>query len=304
MMRGRLLLVCSVLSRGAVVLLLANMALWCQYINYKVGYNHPRLVELSSGKPARYFYEYSDWLFSLLGDPLVAAQSTGGMTWSIRLLGFPVTDPVAALSLAFSGSGWTWGFALGLLLPLGLALSLGRVFCSWVCPASLLFFTVARIRRLLGRFFLFPDLVPPRSLAWGLLLGGLVSAAFIGHGLWTLLLPYFAVGQSLFHGLAFGTLSISLMALLVFALADLLLGRQFTCRHLCPTGRLLGWVGQRALVGIVKDEPRCVDGCSACNDVCPYDARPREGARRDCSLCGECLIVCPTTCLDIGRSGS
>jgi ferredoxin-type protein NapH len=296
------LLISSVVTRAGVLVLLCLLALWTEYLNLKVGYNSARLVELSDGPAMRRFYEISDAFFSTFGDPVETAQKNAGMTWSIRLGGIPFTDPVAALSVLARKHSLPLGFALGLVAPLGLALLFGRVFCSYICPASLLFFAIARIRRLLSRFFLFPDITLNRGLAWGVLCGGLVAAVLWGHGLWSLVLPYFSIGQTIFHGLAFGTLSITVVSVAVFCLADLLFGYQFTCRNLCPTGRLLGTIGSRSLVTVRRDSSACLDSCTACGDICPLKAFPKKDDTRDCSLCGECLVICPGNCLSVGMA--
>ena len=115
-----------------------------------------------------------------------------------------------------------------------------------------------------------------------------------------LLLPYFGIGQTIFHALAFGTLSIAVGAVAVFALVDLCLGRNFTCRYLCPTGRLLGWIGQKARVTVRRDRDLCLDKCTSCGDICPLKANPKLDQSLDCSMCGECMVVYPAKCLSIG----
>lgn len=297
---GRALLVLSLVTRIGVLLLLILLATWTEYLNLKVGYNSPRLVELAEGKNMRRFYEASDAFFSLFGEPTEVMQTNAGMTWSIRIMGVPFTDPVAALSLLVKHHRLPLGFALGLIIPLGLALVFGRVFCSYICPASLLFFTIARIRRLLSRFFLFPEIEVSRGLAWGILVGGLLAALIGGHGIWILILPYFGVGQTIFHALAFGTLSVAVASVAVFGLFDLVLGKQFTCRNLCPTGRLLGAVGRKAVVSIRRDASKCLTACTSCNDLCPLKVTPKFDISLDCSLCGECVVACPGKCLSIG----
>ena len=223
------------------------------------------------------------------------------MTWSIRIMGVPFTDPVAALSVLGSRHRWELGFALGLIVPVALALIFGRVFCAYICPASLLFFAISRLRRLLAKWLLFPEVTLNRGFAWGVLAGGLLVAAWVGHGVWTLLLPYFAIGQTLFHGIAMGTLSIAVGSLAVFACLDLFLGKQFTCRYVCPTGRLLGAIGAKSLVAIKRDAENCSTQCTACVDVCPMKVNPKLDETVDCSMCGECLVACPTKCLSLGR---
>ena len=281
---GKALLVLSVLTRFSVVLLIACLAMWTEYLNLKVGYNSARLVELSSGRAMRLFYEFSETLFGLFGDPVQVAQQNAGMTWSIRIFGVPFTDPIALMSMLVTERSAAVGFALGAVIPLGLAVALGRVFCSYVCPASLLFFTIGRVRQALGGLLYFPDVKLGRGVAWGVLIGGLGLAAIYGHGVWTLVLPYFAMGQTIFHGIALGSLSVSVASLLLFCILDLFVGFQFTCRNLCPTGRLLGAIGSRPLVSVRREAARCLDHCTVCADVCPFQVDPKVDQTQDCSI--------------------
>ncbi len=297
---GRSLLALSIVTRLGVLLLLCFLAWMTEYLNLKVAYDHPRLVELSSGRAVRVGYELTDAFFGWFGDPLKVAQRNGGMTWSVRVMGVPFTDPIAALSVLVKHHRLETGFALVLIAPITLALLFGRVFCAYICPASLLFFAIARIRRLLGRWFLFPNLSLNRGFAWGMLVGGLAVAVLLGHGIWSLILPYFAIGQTIFHGIAMGTLSLALGSVVVFSVLDLVFGRQFTCRYVCPTGRLLGFIGRKSVFAIHRDASACVEGCNSCAEVCPMKVSPRLDQTVDCSMCGECLVICPTKCLSIG----
>jgi ferredoxin-type protein NapH len=300
MKSGRFLLGLSIFTRLGLLLLLAFLAYSNQYLNYKLAYNLPRLVELDAGRNARFFYEQTDNFYSSFGDPVEVMQSNGGMTWSIRLMGLQITDPIAALSVLAKNHELKMGFLLGLVIPLVMVLLFGRVFCAYICPASLIFFAVSRLRKLLSRFFYFPEIKASRGLAWGILFGSLILAVATGHGIWAFVLPYFAVGQVIFHSLIFKTMSITVFALIIFVFVDLLLGNQFTCRSLCPTGRLLGFLGQKSLIKLKREKSQCLENCSACNDICPMAVTPKMDFTRDCTLCGECLVVCPAKCLSIG----
>jgi ferredoxin-type protein NapH len=300
MRAGRSLLILSILSRTGVIVLLCFLAFLTNYHNLKRGYNLPRLVELSEGKAMRVYYEKTDAFFAKFGDPAEEAQKSGGMTWSIRIAGIPFTDPIAALSVLSTRHRWEMGFGLGLIIPLTLALLFGRVFCSYICPASLLFFAISRVRRLLSKFFLLPEFSLNRGFCWGILFGGLITAVWIGHGVWTFILPYFALGQTLFHGIAYGALSFSLGSVIVFSLLDLIMGKQFTCRYVCPTGRLLGAVGRKSVFSLKRDADTCIEACTSCIDVCPMKVAPKYDETVDCSMCGECLTICPSQCLSIG----
>lgn len=293
-------MVLSILSRGAVLFLLFFLAMLTEYNNLKISYNNARLVELSSGKMMRWFYEFSDNFFAMFGEPEKVAATSGGMTWSIRIMGVPFTDPIAALSVLIKNFELEAGFALGLTLPLLLSFLFGRVFCSYICPASLQFFFISRVRRWLSPYLYMPQVKLNRGFAWGVLFGGLLTALLFGHGIWTLLLPYFAVGQTIFQGMAFGLLTISIFTIIFYSLVDLFLGQQFTCRYVCPTGRLLGFLGRKALVSIRRDKESCVSSCTSCEVVCPMGISPKLDQTVDCSLCGECMTICPTNCLEIG----
>ena len=130
-------------------------------------------------------------------------------------------------------------------------------------------------------------------------MGGLLLALWTGHGIWSLVLPYFALGQTIFHGLALGTLSVSLWSLVFFSVLDLFFGKQFTCRYVCPTGRLLGAIGRKSVFVVQRDAARCHENCHACTEICPLKVDPKRDQHHDCSLCGECLVVCPTQCLTV-----
>jgi len=298
------------LTRLTVLGLFCLFAMWTEYLNLKAGYNNARLVELAHGPWVRWFYELSDGLFSLFGDPLEVAQRSGGLVWSSTLLGWPSTDPVAGLSVIARGGSLSPTFFLGLILPIGLALCFGRVFCSGICPASLVFYVTSRIRRFVLRWFWLPNLRLGRGVAWGVLFGGLVLAFFYGHGIWSLILPYLAMGQSLFHLIAFdntmaaGIVTATLTAFLVLVVADLLLGDHFVCRNLCPTGRLLGGIGKLAPVRVRRDADACIESCVTCTKMCPLGADPKLDRLVDCSLCGECVSACPSQCLTVGRRAS
>ena len=148
--KGSLLLIISLTSRIFVLLLLCFFARLTIYNNFKLAYNNPRLVELDAGETERKIYENTNSFFLLFGeDPLKESQKNGGMTWSIRIMGVPFTDPIAAISVIAKHHHLAMSIALGLIGPLLVALLFGRVFCSYICPASLLFFCTARIRRLL-----------------------------------------------------------------------------------------------------------------------------------------------------------
>ena len=298
---GKFLVLCSFISRLCVVTILFLFAFWTDFHNFKLSYNNARLVGLDAGKSMQWFYQMSESFFSWFGEPELIARGFGGMIWSIRLFDFQFTDPIAFFSFFLKTHQFEMGLFLGLTIPIAMVLLFGRVFCSFICPASILFYVISRMRRLSEKFLYFPNWQSNRYMAWGILAGGLITAMIAGHGIWSLLLPYVAFGQVIFQGIAFGALSLSLWALLFFCLADVLFGYQFTCRNICPTGRLLGWLGSLSFITITRNKNQCLKECTSCSLICPYQVDPKKDQTRDCALCGECLTICPGNCLSIER---
>ena len=66
--------------------------------------------------------------------------------------------------------------------------------------------------------------------------------------------------------------------------------------------RWLRW--EAAAESARRDAARCVEGCNSCETICHFQVSPRLDQTLDCSLCGECLVVCPTSCITIGPSGA
>jgi len=301
---GKKLLYLSLGSRVFVLLLISFIASMGTFLNYRLGYNSARLVSLSSGPIAGALYSILDGITSLFGKPQAILQTTSGMTWSIHVLGIPFTDPIAALSILIKHNSFEMGFLLGLIIPLGLAAIFGRIFCSYICPASLLFFFTSRIRRFIEPYFLLPRISLSQGFAWGILAGGLFASYMYGHGIWTFILPYFAMGQTLYASLAFGTVSSVVFSLIFFAVLDILLGPQFTCKYVCPTGRLLGFIGRHAIISVRRRASDCPPRCNLCAEVCQMEISPRLDQTVNCTLCGECMIICPSGCLYPGAKES
>lgn len=70
-----------------------------------------------------------------------------GSLFALDLGGLPFADPVAALQVAVGGFAPAPRLLLGAVLSLGLALLLGRVFCSWICPYGFFSELVSSLRQ-------------------------------------------------------------------------------------------------------------------------------------------------------------
>ncbi|HGG57768.1 MAG TPA: 4Fe-4S binding protein, partial [Nannocystis exedens] len=107
--------------------------------NYKVAHNNARLVELMEGERWATAYSLNEDALTLLGEPYEASLNFLGMPWSGTVGGVETLDPILALSLVVSTGSITLDLVLGSLVAVVLALLLGKVFCSHLCPMRLLF---------------------------------------------------------------------------------------------------------------------------------------------------------------------
>ncbi len=294
----------SILSRVGVMSLLLLSALWPTYLNLRHAYNNPRLVGLAEGTAWEMFYR-AVRAFDVLGRDDLLPGLFFGAAPAVTLFGIPAIDPVVVPALLLRSPESLALIWPGLVTVALLALLFGRGFCSFLCPASLLFGFNLRLRELMEDRL--PRLeearrVLPASLRWGILVGGTVAAIVTGAWVWHLLLPYALVAAEV-RGLVAGAGWSAATGVLVFVLlADLLVVPGEVCRALCPLGGLLGRCARVALVRVdVKaGASPCPTDCNNCHEACDLRLDPREGTVPDCTLCGRCIPTCPPARLGVG----
>jgi ferredoxin-type protein NapH len=224
-------------------------------------------------------------------------------------------------------------------LPVGLTLLtivvLGRFFCGWICPTTLLreIFKgkrVSKARR--GKPTAEPGAYsPPNSgglarlpqrgtMPWAsysryaMLSGGLVSSLLFGFPVFCLVCP---VG--LFFGTVFAVSRLFIsqqpsLELLLFpaVLALELLVLKSWCRSICPLGALISLVSRLNLFvrPVVKQEACFTSrgvNCRACQKACPEGIdllHNNDGApSSDCTKCLECYQRCPTQAIKVDLLG-
>ena len=261
--------------------------------NYKVAHNQARIVGLLRGEAWGQMYQWNEDAMALFGDPQAVSDGFLGGPWAARVAGIPLTDPWSVAAVGLSGHLPPPSMLLGALLPLLLAGVLGKVFCSWLCPARLVFEATGAVRLGLLRMGLpLPSLRLPRVGGY-VAVAGLTFAAVAGAGIFHLLLPYLvvsaAVHQLVLAGAA-GTIAVWLGLLVGI---ELLVAPGQICRSLCPTGALLEQVGRAAVLSVARTKDGCPPSCDLCQRACPYGLFPARGDHAGCDSCGRCTPVCP-----------
>ena len=229
-------------------------------------------------------------------------RRVSGSFFALDFLGIPFADPVGAAQVAAMGFLPAGRLLGGALLSLGLALLLGRVFCSWACPYGFLSELVysLRWRRSGVRLVV-------RQAFWGkilLLVLGLVAALGVGFpvlGIVSLpgelsLLPVLA-----WQGDAIWPLLVGAAVPLVALLLEFATGKRLWCRFVCPQSVLLGAAAKclpKALRGLRigwQAEKCTCKGKAPCQQACSLDLNPRRKGgpeRHDCTHCGDCVSTC------------
>jgi polyferredoxin len=167
-------------------------------------------------------------------------------------------------------------------LLLWLSASLGRLWCGWGCPQSVLSDFADWALRLAGQ--------KARAAAQ------LAMVAFSGVFAAVTLL-YFVYPSEFFSADFFRTPTLANVSFALLWLAlylDMALMKRTFCRFICPYGKFLSIVSdERALTVemIPALKEKCIE-CAACVRACPMQLDVRIGAGGDCIRCGRCIDAC------------
>lgn len=214
-------------------------------------------------------------------------------------------DPLMALQAQLLTLSWVGSLVVATLIPVGLALVLGRVFCGWACPYNTLLEAWASLER---RWWparhrrqrrAASEAGNPRPvLVWGVFVAMILATVLLGFPLLSYLSPPGLLSSQttqVLLGMGVG-LELGLVGLL--AAVEISLGRRWWCRQLCPVGTALGVFHTPVSLRVQHDADRC--NCRAltepCHLACPVDLVPkREHLYPSCLQCGLCLRACEAT---------
>lgn len=284
------------LLQFGVLVFIVYAALGGPWRNYKVAHNSARLVTLMHGETWGDLYALNEAALGTMGEPYETSTEFLGMPWASRIAGIDGADPTMVLGNLVATGSVTWALLLGLILPLGVALLLGKVFCSHLCPMRLLFEIGQMVRRGLGRLGVhFPALRHDARFGGWVLAGGLLATAIASTVVWFFILPYLALSSAVFLYISTGVVTAIVAVAGAWLFLDMFAAPGYFCHNVCPTGFLLEQVGRFSLLRLRKrDRDACPDSCFQCQRVCPYHLLPKEESHRPaCDNCGRCVAACP-----------
>ncbi len=280
--------------------LIAVIAFFCLipisnwYANNKIAFNNPRLVGLADGALAGYVYYALDLFYSLFDDPVTAATSSSGSMWAFSILGVQFSDPLGLISEVINSVKFPIKYFLGGIGPVILAFTLGRVFCSWLCPMAFFFTLTEKIKEVFKKIGIpILELKIPRETRIFIFWFGLIISYFMGMWVWHFILPYITFSHEVFSIIVFNTFTVGIYYFVAIIVLDIgLISGEF-CNSVCPTGWLLAQFGRFSLFKLKADSANCPSRCKVCYTVCPVDLFPKEDILFSCHLCYKCVDNCP-----------
>jgi len=183
------------------------------------------------------------------------------------------------------------GFFVSILLPLLLALILGKVFCSFFCPANTIF-------ELFRKFYSkknVKELANGRRIRIFILLLILLLVFLLKIPLFNYLsLP--GIFSLELQKIAFHKkLSLFWIFLLFLVFVEFIFKKRIWCNYICPQGSFIGLLISPKTLKIIKRErlhDSCI-GCRQCVISCPFDLNPMDGnIYPQCTNCFECYVTC------------
>lgn len=239
-----------------------------------------------------------------LADVRAVAGNLAGNLAALRIGPIDLVEPAAGISGALSAGTLTSGLVLGLLPVVLLALVLGPVFCSWLCPWGLLSELLDKLpwrgrrrpwppagwKKLRWPRGVVLALVALAGMALATPLAAILSAPRLVTNL-PLELIYLRILSPVTGGL--------LLGLLLFEVFG---PRRLWCRTLCPVGSTANYLRtHRTLKPRFAPENCHCPGRPPCQTVCPWGIDPRAMTTFDgCTNCFACIDTCPSGSLEPG----
>jgi cytochrome c oxidase accessory protein FixG len=201
---------------------------------------------------------------------------------------------IPSLRLHFFGTAiWMENFFLILVAVLGLTflalfltILLGRIWCGWICPQTVLadrtgFMEAARVNGAASRI---------AAYGAGAAVSALIAASLVGY----FVSPYDAVALLRSGGSPASITVVSWAVVSVIIFLDLIALRRRFCATICPYAKMQGVLFDDRTLIVAFDRQReqeCMH-CDACVRACPVGIDIRGGLQSACIHCAECVDAC------------
>ncbi len=185
---------CAQLATLFVVVALPLLSLYAHYRAARCIEDEVLMAGLRAEAACRMIHPLVDGM----DEPQLFLDNNKGTLWSMRIFGADLTDPLAAVETLAASKHLHWPLFASILIPVGVTLLLGKVFCSWMCPGYLLFELAGKLRKLLALAE-----IPPAAVRFAhrtkyvFLLTGLIVTAVASAPLFALIYPPAVISRAL-----------------------------------------------------------------------------------------------------------
>ena len=222
-----------------------------------------------------------------------------GWFQSIGIGNLWVVSPLEGLESILTAKFFYMPSLVGMVVPIVVALLMGRVFCSWMCPIEFLSLLTDKILGIFSKKLKYRKglILLPHKVLWFALATELLLTMVIGYPMFVWWSPPGLVGREIMFYAFYKVITIEVWIVVVVLLLNLLT-RRFFCRYLCPLGALLALIGKRRQLVIKYLPDKCIN-CKVCDTRCPMGIKPSVGESQTvyCWNCAECVDACPTNAL-------
>jgi len=220
---------------------------------------------------------------------------SNGSICTLTIGGITLSCPLGFLQGSAGASTILIGIIGSIAIPILIALLVGRIFCGWICPASLGFELSRSLRmsrkptRLTGR--------NPIQFLGAILLGAfVVSSALFHYPFFCIFCPVGVICRNVISYTQYGALGMDIIFIPAFILFEAFFARW--CPEICPLGAMTTIFSRFNFLNPRVNEAKCVK-CQICNRVCPMRVQVLEGKDlNSCSKCLKCSENCPTDAID------
>jgi len=218
-------------------------------------------------------------------------SAVSGSFYSVSLGPLLLTDPLIAIQPLLAILTIDRLLLASALIPAGIALVLGRVFCSWVCPQN----TLSELFDPLGSRLRLFTLGSGPLIRYTVLAVILAVTLLFGFPLASLLSAPGIISVQTARFIYEGTVGLELALIGAIILTEIFLVRRVWCNHLCPVGSLLGLLRCKKTLKVVINEAEahpCLH-CRECAKACQLELNPMGGSLApQCHNCGACVDAC------------